>query len=468
MTLGKTIALTCSALVLSTALVGGFATVSVQGFKTSLHSITTDSLPGMEQIGKLSTNVRDLRVYAWRYYALGNAREQIKGERAGIEQQIEEALRGYNATIANEKDRDVFSQLVPAVEKYRDEVRRFHSRLDSGDTEGALQQFSSTGTAAFKDLDTRLSHLVEVNRDSGEANAARATSVANTALLWTGITLAASILAGFCLAWWIVRRINTALGTAARKLGRAADEIVSASGQVASSSQMLAQGASEQAAAIETTSASAEQISAVARKGADNTRRAGELIHEANGVVERADTSLNSMLESMSAITTSSEKIGRIIRVIDEIAFQTNILALNAAVEAARAGAAGQGFAVVADEVRSLAHRSADAAKETEGLINECVNSTGAGRTRLNEVVEAMADNAKLASRIAVLIREVETGSAEQLCGLEQITTSVLQVEQTSQANAATAEESAAASEELSSQAASMRQTIQDLQSLIQ
>jgi methyl-accepting chemotaxis protein len=184
---------------------------------------------------------------------------------------------------------------------------------------------------------------------------------------------------------------------------------------------------------------------------------------DAGQLVNGANHNLEEMIRSMTEINSSSEKISKIIKVIDEIAFQTNILALNAAVEAARAGEAGMGFAVVADEVRNLAHRSAQAAKDTAGLIEESIGKSNEGSRKLDLVAKSIQQMTGSSNQVKTLVDEVDVGSQEQSRGIEQITMAVGQMEKVTQRNAANAEESAAASEELASQARSLYETVERL-----
>ena len=183
--------------------------------------------------------------------------------------------------------------------------------------------------------------------------------------------------------------------------------------------------------------------------------------------VEDANHNLEEMVQSMKEINSSSEKISKIIRVIDEIAFQTNILALNAAVEAARAGEAGMGFAVVADEVRNLAHRSAQAAKDTAALIEESIAKSNEGNKKLQLVAGSIQQVTGSATQVKVLVDEVDVGSQEQSRGIEQIATAVTQMETVTQRSAASAEESAAASEELAAQAQALHDIVERVRQLV-
>jgi methyl-accepting chemotaxis protein/methyl-accepting chemotaxis protein-1 (serine sensor receptor) len=236
---------------------------------------------------------------------------------------------------------------------------------------------------------------------------------------------------------------------------------------VTSSSQSLAQGASQQAASLEETSASTEQITSMTRKNAENSGAVASLMADAGGRVDVANRALDQMVMTMKEIDASSDKVSKIIKVIDEIAFQTNILALNAAVEAARAGEAGMGFAVVADEVRNLAQRSAQAAKDTAALIEESISHSKQGITRLDQVAEAIRSITTSAAEVKTLTDEVSLGSQEQSRGIEQIAKAVMQMQQVTQKTAASAEESASASEEMSAQAESMKQLAEQLQGIV-
>jgi methyl-accepting chemotaxis protein len=265
----------------------------------------------------------------------------------------------------------------------------------------------------------------------------------------------------------IVLGINRDLLATASSLSDGAAQIASAATQVSSSSQSLAQGATEQAAAIEETSASAEEINSMARRSTDSSRATAELVAESQSRVTLANQNLEDMVLAMNDLSDSSSKISKIIRVIDEIAFQTNILALNAAVEAARAGEAGMGFAVVAEEVRNLAQRSAQAAKDTASLIEESIAKTTSSKDKVDQVAVTMRAITEESGRIKVLIDGVSQGSEEQSRGIEQIGKAIIQIEKATQNAAANSEESAAAAEELSAQSETMREIIGRLRAMV-
>jgi methyl-accepting chemotaxis protein/methyl-accepting chemotaxis protein-1 (serine sensor receptor) len=250
-------------------------------------------------------------------------------------------------------------------------------------------------------------------------------------------------------------------------LEKSATRVAIAAGQVSGSSASLAQGASEQAATLEETSASSEEIASMTRKNSESSRQASELMIVADQKIGDTHRTLEQMVASMQEITTSSDKISRIIKVIDEIAFQTNILALNAAVEAARAGDAGKGFAVVADEVRTLAQRCAKAAKDTAALIAESIERSNDGRRKLGEVGAAFQAITESASKVKVLVDEVSLGNREQTGGVEQVSKAVLQLEQVTQSTAASAEQSASASQQMLSESKALSDLVGRLYTLV-
>lgn len=268
--------------------------------------------------------------------------------------------------------------------------------------------------------------------------------------------------------YFLIGKISSRLLQVVESISEGSLQVRSAVDQVSASSQSLAQGASQQAASLEETSASAEQITAMTRRNADHSRLAAEEMVQVGQGVAKGTAALDEMATSMDEIRASSGDIGRIIKIIEQIAFQTNILALNAAVEAARAGHAGAGFAVVADEVRTLAQRSAQAAKDTAPLIEESIARSNAGGARLTRVAEAISGIAARATKVKTLVDEVNLGSQEQASGMDRVSQSIFKMNTVTQSAAAGAEENAAASEELRAQAEAMDHVSRQLRQVIE
>lgn len=274
-------------------------------------------------------------------------------------------------------------------------------------------------------------------------------------------------LIGFGLYYMNQRIIVRPLSRAIHMLDSASSETSAAADQIAEAGQSLAQGASTQAANLEETSTALEQMSNMIRRNADTSNQADTQAIDAKGAAERGNAAMAKMTAAINDIQHSATETSKILKVIDEIAFQTNLLALNAAVEAARAGEAGKGFAVVADEVRKLAMRSAEAARNTAGLIEQSVNNTRNGVTIATEVENVLKEITTASNKVSALIAEIASATREQATGITQVNTAVQEMDKVTQTNAAHAEESAAAGEELSAQAAELSMVVKELTALI-
>ena len=251
--------------------------------------------------------------------------------------------------------------------------------------------------------------------------------------------------------------ISDRLNQTMSQISTASDQVSSGADQVANGAQVLAQGSTEQASSVEELAASINDISQQVTQNAESARNASSKASEVGDSMTQCNSKMQEMIDAMAEINDSSQEISKILKTIEDIAFQTNILALNAAVEAARAGTAGKGFAVVADEVRSLAAKSDQAAKATKTLIERSVRSVENGTEIANETASSLMAAVEGAQDMGRIVDQISAASDQQAGAIDQITLGIDQISSVVQANSATSEESAAASQELSSQAQVMK-----------
>ncbi|MGE5581121.1 MAG: methyl-accepting chemotaxis protein [Bacillota bacterium] len=333
---------------------------------------------------------------------------------------------------------------------------------------------NAEGTAMLTDLDSVikqwLSYLDQFSTLQGSFNRE---AINKAAQAFYNLLIALLILVGFAItlgiliAYRITRSITKPVNRIVNELAKSSSQVAVASNQLAASAQQLSQGSAEQASAIEETSSTLQETASMIQQSSANTKIATQLAGEGNEAANKSGDEMQEMMNSIQEIKKSSDQIAKIIKIIDDIAFQTNILALNAAVEAARAGEAGMGFAVVAEEVRNLAQRSAQAAKDTAAIIETNIELSNKGVTVAERVREALNGITNQAKKINELMDEIAASSREQAQGIEQVNKAIAQMETVTQQNAANAEESASATRELSAQADSLRKIVLELSQLV-
>ena len=469
MTVAKKFSAACAALVLFTVVLGFVTIFNIGWIQTNLQTIVVDSLPGVTQIGTLDSEVWELRGNFWKHMANSQPQDKAKIEGANeqLKQKIQETLNTYERMITQAEDRRLFANIREPYERYVAALQEATPLSREGKTDEAVAKYMAVADPAHAQFKTGIRALIDWNRKNADLNAAATTRAVSQTRVWSWSLLGISVIAGSLLAFFIVRSVNGALVRIIRELSEGAAQVASAASQVSSASQSLAQGSSEQAASLEETSASSEEINSMSRKNAENSQGAAGLVSESQQKFAETNESLEQMVVAMGEIKTSSDKISKIIKAIDEIAFQTNILALNAAVEAARAGEAGMGFAVVADEVRNLAQRCAQAAKDTATLIEESIAKSNDGKIKVDHVAVAIQMITEESAKVKTLVDEVNLGSQEQARGIEQIGKAITQMEQVTQKTAANAEESAAAAEELTAQSETLKDVVASLSAMV-
>ena len=469
MTVGRKVSLTATGLLAALAVVGAVSIYNQAELNQTTQLIVTDPLPGMATIGGAQAAVLTMRGDIWRHIATPDAsiKTQLDSEIEGRKRAAEEQLQAYEKTITTSEDRALFDTVMAAWQRYASAYPAVLALSRDGKGVEAEAKYTNEVAPVFDSLKSAFGAEVDFNQKRGQTLAAQSQQTYGSSLWVLWIVLAISVMSGAAAAAFTVKSTNRVLGQIAGELANGAEQLAGAASQVSAASQSVAQGTSEQAASLEETSASTEEISSMARRNSENSQSAAGLVAASGVKFDKANRALEQTVGAMTEINSQSGKISKIIKVIDEIAFQTNILALNAAVEAARAGEAGMGFAVVADEVRNLAQRCAQAAKDTAELIEESIGKSHDGQGKVDEVATAIRAITADAMQTKTLVDEVSQGSQEQTSGIEQIAKAVTQMQQVTHQNAASAEESASAAQELNAQAQTLMSIVERLTAVV-
>jgi methyl-accepting chemotaxis protein len=418
--------------------------------------------------------------------------------------QFQQAMAAYRAMPRSDAELALLRELDPSFEKYATTRERWFALLNEGKTEEAAklrgEELIPSATATTKTLNALIG-LQQSLTDTTEANAAASLRGARLA---QEILSAVVLLLAVSLAWLVTRSVVRQLGgdpryatevakrVAAgdlscaidhnqddeasliaamalmqdnltgivRQIKESTESIDTASRQIAEGNGNLSQRTEEQASSLEETAASIEELTGTVKQNADSAQKANQLAMSASGIAAKGGSVVKQVVDTMSEISQSSRQIGDIITVIDGIAFQTNILALNAAVEAARAGEQGRGFAVVASEVRNLAQRSAEAARQIKGLIQDSMNRVSSGARLVDEAGSTMQQIVASVKQVCDLIGEISAASAEQAASTDEVNRAIGQMDGVTQQNAALVEEVAAATESLRQQAQTLTRAV--------
>jgi len=441
-----------------------------QGGRQATRGLVTEGLPSLRRLASLQEN---LAVYRLHSYELMFVQEKERPIKAG---QLEDLARANRELLAQLKQlfpagagHDRVAALDGCLNDYVQAMGRLKAQLDK-DFQGAMLVLDKDIPPLVKRLDEAANGLKTFCDEFASGRAAL--TVTKFGSIQDSVLGLGSANIGFAILATVMvtrsaSRIKATLGAIAARLSQAAQLVNGSAAVVSSASQTLAEGASEQAASLEETSASLEEISSMTKHNAESAERANSLARQARVSADAGATDMLAMAAAVAAIKASSDDIAKIIKTIDEIAFQTNILALNAAVEAARAGEAGMGFAVVAEEVRNLAQRSAQAAKETASKIEGAIANTGQGVQISAKVTQRLEEIVAKVRQVDELVAEVAAASKEQSQGVTEVNSAVTQMDQVTQSTAATAEESASAAQELNAQAEALKDAVTQLLTLV-
>jgi methyl-accepting chemotaxis protein len=458
-----------SVLILLVVLLGGSIVIGFLRIKQNATHLVERSLPGISLSHRLEEQVLTLRVLNLRHQLSTDdaAMAELDRESDRVFEGIFRTLQSSLATAQSSADAPMFAPVEPALRRYQEIDRQLRALSRAHQKDAAAALLRQSGDPAFNEFEKTVSAAVGGEEAAAGAAAGDITLTLAFNRMFIALTTVLAGLFAVGTAVFITRSVNRRIRAAAEGLGGASARIGSASSQVASASQSLAQGASSQAASLEETSAALEEIGGMTKRNAENAANAKTIARDTRAAADQGTREMDDMVDAMGAIKSSSDNIAKIIKTIDEIAFQTNILALNAAVEAARAGEAGMGFAVVADEVRNLAQRAAQAARETAERIADSIQKSGRGADISGRVAATLQAIAAKARTVDELVAEIASASSEQTRGVDQVNSTLAQMDQITQSNAANADQTACAAEELKLQAAAMERNVVDLTRLI-
>ena len=459
---------TLVALAVAVGLVSLWRLATLQGDVVTLATLTVPSVVTLSRA--IESNFLILRTV--RTVLIDGA---DAGELAGLEDEFRQHVATGNtlcktyeeSLFCDDTDARMFREAEAAREVFIAESERAFASARAGRLDDMRAILRGHVEPAANTCLERFREVIDYNIQLSDALLAGTQARTRTSIATVGGALIAALAGGLLLGGGLSRSVSRVLRNLSDELELGGDRTTANAGRVAEVARTVAEGCSEQGSAVAETSAALEQIAAMIRSTAANATQAKEMAIQARSAADAGTGTMRAMNDAMAVIETSSGEVAKIVKQIDEIAFQTNILALNAAVEAARAGEAGAGFAVVADEVRSLAQRSATAARESAARIEHAITSSRRGAGSCDRVGAALAEIATAIGRADALVAEIASAAHEQSQGIGQIGAAMAQLDGVTQANAARAEEGAAAAATLTREADTLRGHVDRLRTLV-
>ncbi len=468
-TIPRRVGLGFALLVLAAIAVGGTSLSRLWAIGGNVERIAGNTMPSVVTLSRIIADNLLILQSARTAVLDTDFPERMQAARQNLtaaERRCEASIATYRGLLSDAEDERLFTQATAAHAAFLGEIRRAIELSDQGDPAARAVILGEVEPVADRCLE-RFNLIIEHNINLAEAEVASARSRLQTGVAIAATVLGLAALLGILLAAGITRSLSRGLMGVSDALEAGATRTAEAAGQLAAVNRTVAAGCAEQGSSVAETGAALEQMSVMTRCTADNAAQATELAEQARTAADAAASTMAEMDAAMQSIGDTSGEVAKIVKQIDEIAFQTNILALNAAVEAARAGEAGAGFAVVADEVRSLAQRSAAAARETAERIEAAIESSRQGAASCDRVGAALAEITDRVSAADKLVAEITTAAREQSQGIRQIGTAMTQLDQVTQENAARADEGAGAAADLTSQAATVQEHVTRLRALV-